>query len=237
MGVKSPVNRVVVSTCKGPRGRDGGILQRAQLGQLSDDGQWWWDGSAWISTAQLVLPKLPPTALEQSGRVTAARERLAKYGFLYGAKDFNLAAIALLPLYLRGQPAIRDYRSWSLEQLDLATAYLLGPDESMLAGETTLIPPAAALDSWKRDMAVAVTSAHVVVFRFDSLHGQPRRIALAARARDVAIELRPRLQALLHGPALTVSRRSEHLVIQGSPGMFNPDPVVVAWRQAARSTG
>jgi hypothetical protein len=30
---------------------------------------------------------------------------------------------------------MRDYRSWTLEQLALATAYLLGPDEPMLAGE------------------------------------------------------------------------------------------------------
>ncbi len=128
---------------------------------------------------------------------------------------------------------MRDFRAWTLEQLALATAYVVGPEETMVAGETTLVPPAAALDCWKRDVALAVTAAHVLIFRIDSFVGQPRWIALASRAKDVVIEPRSRLQALLHGPALTVRRRREHWVIQGSPGMFNPDPVVAAWRRAA----
>jgi len=31
------------------------------MGQFSDDGLWWWDGTTWIATAQIVLPHLPLT--------------------------------------------------------------------------------------------------------------------------------------------------------------------------------
>jgi hypothetical protein len=29
-----------------------------EVGQFSDDGVWWWDGTTWIATAQIVLPQL-----------------------------------------------------------------------------------------------------------------------------------------------------------------------------------
>ena len=45
------------------------------MGQFSDDGQWWWDGSNWVATAQVVIPQLPPTEFEQSGRAAEARRR------------------------------------------------------------------------------------------------------------------------------------------------------------------
>jgi len=38
-------------------------------------------------------------------------------------------------------------------------------------------------------LAVAVTAAHVLVFRMESLDDQPRWIALACRSVDVKIEL------------------------------------------------
>jgi hypothetical protein len=46
-----------------------------------------------------------------------------------------------LVFLFRWLTALRDYRSWRLEQVVLATAFLLGPDEAMLAGETSLSDP------------------------------------------------------------------------------------------------
>jgi hypothetical protein len=51
-----------------------------------------------------------------------------------------------------------------MEQLALAAAYLLGPDEPMLAGEMSRYD---VWDGWARNLAVAVTAAHVIVFRID----------------------------------------------------------------------
>jgi hypothetical protein len=210
-----------------------GHTATVKVAQFSDDGNWWWDGQAWVPTAQVVLPQLPPTQLAQSGRLAVARQRLAKYGWIYVANDINLAWLTIVPAYLRGQPAMRDYRAWTLEQLALATAHVLGPDEVMMAGETTLLPPHFVGDTWKRDLAVTVTARHVVIFRIDSFDGQPRWIALAALAKDVNMEIRPVLQTMFRDPALTVSSGTEQWVIRGALGVFNPGPVFEAWRQAA----
>jgi hypothetical protein len=169
--------------------------------------------------------------------VNAARGRLARYGPLYFGGDSFLISALMLPLYRRGEGAMRDYRAWTIEQLAAATDYVLGPEEPMLAGETALVAPESVTGSWKRDLAVAVTAAHVLIFRIDSFDGQPRWIALAARAPDVTIETRPLLEAMFHGPALTVSGRNAQWVIRGSPGVFKPDAVIGAWRQAASANG
>jgi hypothetical protein len=125
---------------------------------------------------------------------------------------------------------IRDLRSWRLEQLTLATAYLLGPDEPMLAGEV------ATLAVFPEDyptggLAVAVTAAHVLVFRIDLQAGHPRWIALASSPTDVKLELQKRLLGL--APALTVIGGRGQWSIRGVPGLFKPEPVLDAWRQAA----
>lgn len=202
------------------------------MGRISDDGKWWWDGKAWIATDQVVLPQLPPTEMEQSGKLKTARDRLGKYGPAYAARTTNLAALVVLPFYLRGQAAMRDYRAWTLEQLALATAFLLGPDETMVVGETTLLPPEHLAGSWVRDLALAVTAAHVVVFRIDSNEGQPRWIAVAGRAEDVTVDVRSELESVLRGPALTVSRENAQWVLRGFRGVFDPHSVVRAWQQA-----
>lgn len=123
-----------------------------------------------------------------------------------------------------------DYRTWTIEQLALATAYLLGPDEPLLAAEMSVFD---MWDAWARDLAVAVTAAHVVVFRIDSVEGQPRWIALAARAADVKVVSRTGRYGLLW-PALEVTGRNGRWAIQGFQGDFNPDPVLDAWRQAVK---
>jgi hypothetical protein len=77
---------------------------------------------------------------------------------------------------------------------------------------------------------------HVLVFRIDSVDGQPRWIALAARCADVTIEVlrRPRTtnEGVVLSPDLFVSGWNGKWTIGGS-NWFKPNPVVEAWRQAA----
>ena len=191
------------------------------MGQFSDDGLWWWDGTTWIATAQIVLPHLPVTEFEQSGKLKGARRfiRVVPWN-----TSINLGVILLFPWLA----ALRDYRSWRLEQLALATAYVLGPHEAMLAGETSF-HIARGFVTW--DLAVAVTAAHVLVFGIDSLDGQPRWVALAGRPTEVKIELRSLVFGLY--PSLLISRGEGQWRIPGIPSVFRPQPVLEAWRQAA----
>jgi len=198
------------------------------MGQFSDDGLWWWDGTTWIATAQIVLPQLPVTEFEQSGKLKGVRRYLRRASLvLPWNTSLNLALILLFPWLA----LLRDYRSWRLEQLALATAYLLGPNEPMSAAETGF---GIERDSVTWDLAVAVTAAHVLVFSIDSLDGQPRWVALAGRPIDVKVELRS-LVFGLH-PSLLISCGNGQWRISGTPSVFRPEPVLEAWRQAAKST-
>ena len=197
------------------------------VGQFSDDGQWWWDGTSWIATSQIVLPQLPVTEFEQSGKLKGARSFMRRGSlFLWGNTFISLGLIFLFPWLA----ALRDYRSWKLEQLALATAYLLGPHEAMLAGETSLFD-SHITSHVTRDLAVAVTAAHVLVFGIDSLDGQPRWVAMAGRATDMKIERRSLVFGLY--PALWISRGNVQWRIRGTPSVFRPEPLLEAWRQAA----
>jgi hypothetical protein len=198
------------------------------MSQFSNDGLWWWDGTAWVATAQIVLPQLPMTEFEQSGKLEGARTFMRRASlFLWGNTFISLGLIFLLPWLA----ALRDYRSWKLEQVALAIAYLLGPDEAMLAGETSLLDSRITSGSVTRDLAVAVTAAHVLVFDIDFLDGQPRWVALAGRATDVKIERRSLVFGLY--PALWISCGNRQWRIRGTPSLFRPEPVLEAWRQAA----
>jgi hypothetical protein len=201
-----------------------------EVGQFSDDGLWWWDGTTWIATAQIVLPPLPVTEFEQSGKLQGARSFMRRAS-LFGSwnPSINLGLIFLFPWLA----ALRDYRSWKLEQLALATAYLLGPHEAMLAGETSLLD-SQTTSPVTRDLAVVVTAAHILVFDIDSLDGQPRWVALAGRATDVKIERRSLVFGLY--PALWISCGNRQWRIRGMPSVFRPESVLEAWRQAATRT-
>ena len=142
------------------------------MGQFSDDGRWWWDGRNWIATSQVVLPDLPATESDKTGSLELARaERQAGRRQFWGLTSLLLGLVGFSPVNRRG---VRGYRTWTIEQLSVAIAYLLGPDEPLLAGEVSV---SDAWDAWTRDLAVAVTAVHVIVFRIDSLDGQPRWIA------------------------------------------------------------
>ena len=203
------------------------------MGQFSDDGQWWWDGANWIATAQVVLPQLPPTAFEGSAQLAEARRRAKRGGRLWDWADALTSLNAFRAVALGDLlPAMSVYRSWKLAQLALATTYLLGPGEPMLAGEIASV----TRDESAPVLAVVVTSAHVLVFRLDSLEGQPRWIVLAGRASDVNLKLRTGIEKVLLRPALLVTGKYGNAVIGGLPGMFHtfkPQPVLDAWQQAA----
>ena len=159
-----------------------------------------------------------------------ARDRRQKGRRLFWASAFPLALLGFNPSIDLG---LRDYRSWTLEQLALATAYLLGPDQPMLAGEVSIYD---LVDSWARGLAVAVTAAHVLVFRIDHVEGQPRSVALAARLTDVRIEARSGVFGYLW-PALVVSGGNGRWTINGyGRRVFEPEPVLDAWRKAANGT-
>ena len=198
------------------------------MGQFSDDGLWWWDGTTWIATAQIVLPQLPVTEFEQSGKLKGARSFMRRGYLFFSGNTFITLGVVFL---FRWLTALRDYRSWRLEQLVLATAYLLGPDEALLAGETSVSDPHMTRGSVTWDLAVAVTAAHIVVFGIDSLDGQPRWVALAGRPAGVTLELHSWGLGLY--PSLLISRGDRQWRIRGTPTVFRPEPVLEAWRQAA----
>lgn len=198
-----------------------------QVGQFSDDGLWWWDGTTWIATAQIVLPQLPVTEFERSGKLKGARSFMSRASPFLSRNTFISVGLIFLFPWLT---ALRDYRSWKLEQLALATAYLLGPNEAMLAGETSLLD-SQTTSPVTRDLAVAVTGAHVLVFGIDSLDGQPRWVELAGRATNVKIERRSLVFGLY--PALWIRCGNVQWRIRGTPSVFRPEPVLEAWRQAS----
>jgi hypothetical protein len=201
------------------------------VGQFSDDGLWWWDGTAWIATAQIVLPQLPVTEFEQSGKLNGARSVMRRDYLFYSLNPFITLGLVF---GFRWLTALRDYRSWRLEQLVLATAYLLGPDETMLAGETTLSDSHMTRGAVTWDFAVAVTAAHIVVFGIDSLDGQPRWVALAGRPADVTMERQSWGLGLY--PSLLIKRGDRQWRIRGTATVFRPEPVLEAWRQAGTTT-
>jgi len=199
-----------------------------ELGQFSDDGLWWWDGTTWIATAHIVLPQLPVTEFEQSGKLKGARSFMRRNSLFLSGNTFTSLGIIFLFPWLA---ALRDYRSWKLEQVALATAYLLGPHETMLAGETSLLDFHITGGFVTRDLAVAVTAARILIFDIDSLDGQPRWVALAGRPTDVKVERRSLVFGLY--PAIWISCGNREWRIRGTPSVFRPEPVLEAWRQAA----
>jgi hypothetical protein len=209
------------------------------VGHFSDDGEWWWDGKQWIATSQIVLPNLPMTEFERSGKLSEARTRMRKRDELRKPGWYLNLGEFPLPLYggraggssmFVQHRAFRDYRLWTLEQLATATSYLLGPNEQMQAAETTMF--ATYFDGVViRDFGVVVTASRVLVLRIDSVDGQPRWVGLAAHPRDVKIELTSGWFG--YGPTLRVSSRSGQWAIRGYQRVFKPEPVLQAWHHAA----
>jgi len=202
------------------------------VSQFSDDGQWWWDGRQWIPTSLVVIPDL---AVPQSA-ITArwARNRQV----LGDVNQWTLwqESLLSLPFLFVERRAFRELRIWSLEQLSSAAAYLLGPDEPMVAGETSLFRPILSFFSYTayRDLAVLVTAAHVLVLRFDRFDGQPRWVLLAARPQDVRLEAFGTVVGA--HTTIVVSRGEQRFPIKGTARIAQAKPVLAAWRQAIDRT-
>lgn len=209
--------------------------------RLSDDGQWWWDGGHWIAVTEVVLPQLSTTEFERSGKLAQARARMSRRNRASEMLVVDSAVPTSSPLALIGlalavpflvveRRAFRDYRTWTLEQLALATACILGPNEPMLAGETELRRGFFG-GPVTRSLTIVATAAHVLIFRIDSLDGQPRWLSMAARTPDVKLEAHNmRFGAQ---PSLMIRRGAEQWWIRGYPRVFNPAPLLDVWRRSA----
>lgn len=197
------------------------------MSAFSEDGQWWWDGRQWIPTSYVVIPDL---AIPQSNTtVRSMRNRQ----FLGDVNTITLwQTFLILPFLFVERRAFRELRTWTLEQLAAATAYLLGPGEPMVAGETTLYTPPSLLtvQATVRDFAVVITAAHALVLRFDRPDGQPRWVALAARASDVQIIASG--EFLRARPTIVVRHGSQSWTIQGMARVMQHVPIVAAWKAA-----
>jgi len=69
-----------------------------EVGQFSENGLWWWDGTTWIATAQIVLPQLPVTEFEQSGKLKGARGFMGRGSlYLHGNTFISLGLVFLSP--------------------------------------------------------------------------------------------------------------------------------------------
>ena len=212
---------------------------RAIATRFSDDGRWWWNGDRWIATTDLQLPQLPITDFERSGALDRSRRRIKQTKVMSDVFMVEMAIPTSSPLSLIGNAlvlpflvlerrAFRDYRTWTLQQLAIATEFVLGPDAPMMAGETAMYRSSGLAT---RDLAVAVTAEHVIVFRIDSLDGQPRWIALAARCVDVKLEARN--MRFGPQPSLVITQGGQSWVIRGYPRVFEPGAVLNAWRHSA----
>ena len=137
-----------------------------------------------------------------------------------------------VPFVFAERDAFRELRTWTLEQLASAAAYLLGAGEPILAAETGLYRPVLRFLSYTayRDVAVVVTAAHVLVLRFDRFDGQPRWVSLAAKPLEVTFEVFGAVVGVY--ATIVVHHGAQSWVIKGQTGIAQPGPVVAAWKSA-----
>ncbi len=206
------------------------------MGQFSHDGQWWWDGNQWMASSQIVIPDLlaaePETAQRSMGQRRQLGQATTIVDWLALSTPVSPAGFFGFSFLFVERAAFRKFRQWTLKQLASATAYLLGLDEPMVAGETTLYRASSlvTVQAPVRDLAVVVTAAHVLVLAFDRFDGQPRSVALAARARDVQIIASG--EFLRARPTIVVRHGSQGWTIQGMARVMQHAPVVAAWKAA-----
>lgn len=96
----------------------------------------------------------------------------------------------------------------------------------MLAGETTLRALSGFWPREKRDVAIAVTRDHVLLFLFDSFDHPAMHVIVAATPAE--IELMP-ISGLMQ-TTLSATYSGRRWFITGTRGIFKGDPVLEAWR-------
>ena len=205
--------------------------------QFSDDGQWWWDGQNWIATSQVVIPDLSISPPESVLRLMRVRQQLGEAGTIwswvvFAAQAYPLDLLLWLPFLVIERRGLREFRQWTLDQLASATMYLLGPGEPMVAGEAGLYRPFTGFSVAPaiRDLAVVVTASHVLVLRFDRFDGQPRLVAVAARASDVEIVATG--EFLRARSVIVVRHGRQWWTIKGMVRVMRREPVIAAWKAA-----
>jgi hypothetical protein len=204
------------------------------LSGFSDDGQWWWDGGQWTPSSQVVIPDLPAAGTENAHRLVERRDQLRDASRLGAWPIFpaGISSLLGLPYLVIQRRFFQAYRGWALDLLSSATAYLLGPEEPLVAGELNLTTRFLG-QNLNPDLSVVVTAAHVLLLRMDQRNGQPRWIALAARAGDVQLEAPT---PVFSQPTIVVRHATQWWLIQGSPGVMRREPVVSAWKRAIAAT-
>ena len=204
--------------------------------EFSPDGFWWWDGTTWRPSTEIELT--PQTEFERSGKLAHARALISRrdnaFAVSYGvgivpdgvvAPVIDLLAIYMMVVQWRG---FKEYREWTLEQMKVATEELFGADEPMVSGETTLWPPTGFVPGMRRDFAVAVTSAHVVLYQFAHADSPTMRVVFAAAPSQVRlIEYGGILKSNL---GIVCGGLRWDLV--GIKRIFKPWPVIAAMRSA-----
>jgi len=200
---------------------------------FSPDGQWWWDGHQWAPVSQVVIPDLPEAQTERARQLIARRDQLRDASGLTRWPIFpaGLSLLAGIPYLVIQRRFFKAYRQWAVDMLASATSHLLGPDEPLIAGEPSVTRPLFSQLAIP-DLGVVVTAAHVLVLRMDQANGQPRWIALAARADAVQVEAPT---PVFSQPTIIVRSGSQWWSIQGSSRVMRPEPVISAWKRAAAS--
>ena len=204
--------------------------------EFSPDGFWWWDGATWRPSTEIELT--PQTEFERSGKLAHARGLISQRDNAFAATyavglvpDVGVAAVDGLAVYgmaVQWQ-GFKEYREWTLEQLAVATEELFGPDEPMVAGETTLWPPTGFVPGMRRDFAVAVTREHVVLYQFPYANSPSMRVVFAAvpsqvRLIDYGGILKSNLGIVCGG---------HRWDLVGIKWIFNARPVIAALQSAA----
>jgi hypothetical protein len=204
------------------------------LSGFSEDGQWWWDGGQWTSSSQVVIPDLPGAGTDNAQRLIVRRDQFrdASHPGAWFILPAGISTIMALPYLIVERRFFHAYRLWALDLLSSATTYLLGPDEPLVAGELSLTTRFLGQNPIP-DLSVVVTAAHVLVLRLDQRNGQPRGIALGARAGDVQVEAPT---PVFSQPTIVVRHGTQSWSIQGSPGVMRREPVVSAWKRALAAT-
>lgn len=203
--------------------------------EFSPDGFSWWDGTTWRPSTEIEVT--PQTEFERSGKLAHARGLISKRDNAFAATyavgivpDVGLPVVDLLAIYMMvvQWQGFKEYREWTLEQMKVATEELFGPDEPMVSGETTLWPPTGFVPGMRRDFAVAVTSAHVVLYQFAYADSPTMRVVFAAAPSQVRlIEYGGLLKSNL---GIVCGGLRWDLV--GIKRIFKPWPVIAALRSA-----
>jgi len=153
------------------------------------------------------------------------------YGYAVPFKGWALQSTLMWPWLFLYRRAFRAYREWALEQFKSATAYLLGPDEPVIAAEVGLYMEILIGQVWG-GTAVVVTARHVLILSNDTPVGRPRKVLLAARPSQVG--MRQHAGGILNAyPTILVSAGGPVWPIKGMNGIIQPGPVIAAWTSVA----